>query len=304
MTTIMSKTAKELRHQEEIIQDGMKSFLHVGRALIAIRDQSLYEEKYETFEAYCKSRWSFSSNYAYRLMNSAEIVNEMLPIGNTAKSNPAVLPANEAQARAIATAADTPEDRAKVWKAAVAKAPKNSADEPVVTAKLVKEAAEELLGPTKPLAQQDRANKTKPKPEPTAKPGCGTSFDPAEFDPDIEPQDRQSSASDPKHLAPVLEGLKQYKSLQRELSLLFGKVEELAKRPIGSYIQLQEIQRHIDQVKADLKAYSFGDNCPTCRNNPSKSCQRCKGRGWIAHAQMGQLSDLDKTWLETNSVKP
>lgn len=296
--TAISKVAKDLKHQEEIIQDGLKSFLHVGRALLAIRDENLYEEKYETFEAYCKSRWNFGRSYACRLIQSAEVVSDLLPIGNN-KATP--LPSNESQARALLTAADDAEDRAKVWQAAVEKAPKNPAGEPVVTAKIVKDVAEELLGPAPTKPPRERTN---PKPPESGKPSGGTTFDPSEFDPDIEPEDREVSTDDPKHLTGVLAGLKQYKSLQREVSLLYGKVAALAKEPIGSFIQLQEIERHIEQVKADLKAYSFGDNCPTCQNKPAKSCQRCKGRGWIAHAQMGQLSDIDKDWLKTNSVKP
>lgn len=137
------------------------------------------------------------------------------------------------------------------------------------------------------------------------KPSAGPSFNPAEFDDAVQSDEPSSTDSNmPKHLVQVLEGVKAYKSLQREVSLLYGKVETLAKEPVGSYIQLQEVEQHIKQVKADLKAYSFGDNCPTCQNKPAKSCQRCKGRGWLAHAQMGQLSDIDKAWLKENSVKP
>lgn len=137
------------------------------------------------------------------------------------------------------------------------------------------------------------------------RPSAGASFKPEEFDEAVAPDAEQSQAKPiPEHLTKVLEGVRAYKSLQHEVSRLYGKVEALAKEPIGSYIQLQEIQRHINQVKADLKAYSYGDNCPTCKNKPSKTCERCKGRGWLAHSQMGRLSDFDKQWLESNSVKP
>jgi hypothetical protein len=294
--TALSKVAKDLKHQEEIIQDGMQSFLHVGRALIAIRDESLYEEKYETFEAYCKQRWGFTARRAYQFIESAETVSDLRTIVHTGTAkNEVILPSNEAQARALASSADDAEDRAKVWQAAVEAAPKNSAGEPVVTAKIVKEAAEELFGPPKSLDEQQESN---------GRPSAGTSFDPSEFDPDVESGKAESRDDIPKHLAGVLAGVAQYKALQREVSLIYGKVESLAKLPIGSYIQLQEIETHIKQVKADLKAYSFGDNCPLCQNKPKEKCERCKGRGWLAHSQMGRLSDFDKQWLETNSVKP
>lgn len=136
--------------------------------------------------------------------------------------------------------------------------------------------------------------------------GYSPGFDPTKFDPEMmvsaEEADSEPTGDIPKHLVPILEDRKQYKSLQREVSLLMGKVIALVVKPIGSYIQHQEAERNVKQLQANLKAWGFGENCPTCKNKPDTKCLKCKGRGWIAQGQMGQLSDLDKEWLAKNGV--
>lgn len=141
---------------------------------------------------------------------------------------------------------------------------------------------------------------------PAAEPEYAPGFDPRQFDPAMKPDEPEESPEPtgniPKHLTDVITGIKQYRSLQREVSLLMGKVHALIALPIGSFIRHQEIEQHIKQVQADLKAWAFGENCPTCQNKPDKKCLKCKGRGWIAQGQMGQLSDWDKEWLSNNGV--
>jgi len=79
---------------EQTIEAGMTSFVLVGEALLEVRDSRLYRMNYPTFEAYCKGRWSFGSARAYRLIEAAEVVGAMSPIGD--------VPTNEGQARALA----------------------------------------------------------------------------------------------------------------------------------------------------------------------------------------------------------
>lgn len=132
-------------------------------------------------------------------------------------------------------------------------------------------------------------------------------FDPREFDPEMKTEQPEDTTPEPtgdipKHLVDVLSGMKQYKSLQREVSLLMGKVHALIAMPIGSYIRDQEAERNVKQFQANLKAWGFGENCPVCKNKPDNKCLKCNGRGWISQGQMGQLSDLDKEWLSKNGV--
>lgn len=313
MSKSLSKVAKELTHHEAIIDDGMKGFLHVGKSLIAIRDGQLYEERFESFEAYCKSRWNISRPRAYQLIEAAEVTAEVSTIVDTkTKETPKhptnIAPQNEAQARALAGSGDTPEQRREVWAKAVETAPKNEAGEPVITAKHIAKVADEVVGPkvTPPKPEQPKAApvvEVVAEPEKPTEYGAG--FDPRKFDERMadDPADEPETTGEiPAHLVAVIAGVKQYKTLQREVSLLMSKVHALIALPVGSFIRHQEIEMHIDQVKADLKVWGFGDTCPTCKNKPDAKCQRCKGRGWIAQGQMGTLSDWDKEWLQQNSV--
>jgi hypothetical protein len=48
--------AQTLEHYERIIDQGIKTFVQVGHALVIIRDERLYREQYQTFEDYLRQR--------------------------------------------------------------------------------------------------------------------------------------------------------------------------------------------------------------------------------------------------------
>lgn len=73
----------------------MQTFVAVGHALLAIRDHRLYRADYATFEDYCRVRWRISKTHANRLIDSAEVAENLTPLG-------VMLPTNEAQARPLA----------------------------------------------------------------------------------------------------------------------------------------------------------------------------------------------------------
>ena len=83
-----------------------------------IRDQEYYHDVlgFETFEAYCKKRWDFASNYARRLIASAATVENIksVPIGT--------FPTTESQARSLAKIKD-PGVQREAWQRAVSTAP-------------------------------------------------------------------------------------------------------------------------------------------------------------------------------------
>lgn len=105
----------QLEELEVTIEKNLKSFYEVGSALLIIRDQKLYRETHGTFEDYCKDRWDFSRGHAYRLMDSATIINTVSPIGD-------ILPATESQTRPLAKL--DPQKQREVWQKAVETAPK------------------------------------------------------------------------------------------------------------------------------------------------------------------------------------
>jgi hypothetical protein len=115
---LLDKTDDEkLRAFEKTIEEGLRTFTDVGSALLQIRDGKLYHPHYNSFEDYCREKWDMDHSHAYRLMNSAQVVENLKssPIGE-------LLPANEAQARPLASL--PLEQQAEAWNKAVDSAPK------------------------------------------------------------------------------------------------------------------------------------------------------------------------------------
>ena len=114
-----------LEHYEAIITQGFKTFVEVGQALTAIRDQRLYRQSHGTFEDYLRHRWDLSRPYAYQLMDASEVVKNLSATAD-------ILPVTETQARPLASL--PPEQQPAVWQAAVQTAPPSG-----ITAKHVQE---------------------------------------------------------------------------------------------------------------------------------------------------------------------
>lgn len=129
-TALTVKEQKALQTQEAVIAKGMHTFVEVGNALLAIRDGRLYRERYRTFEVYCSERWEMSKPQATRLICSARVIENLVPIGT-------VLPATESQARPLTTI--PMEQVGDVWQEVIETAPKNDDGEPIITAKHVDE---------------------------------------------------------------------------------------------------------------------------------------------------------------------
>lgn len=159
---------KELAHYEKTIDLKRKAFLEVGHALAAIRTMRLYRDSHDSFEAYCQERWDFGRQYAYRLMDAADVVKQIehqadvvrdeakklpreLPIGD-------ILPATESQARPLAKIAE--EDVAPVWAEVINRAPRDDHGKPQITAKIVETVVDEWVTPGDELAERrDKARK-------------------------------------------------------------------------------------------------------------------------------------------------
>lgn len=114
---------------EDTIERGLKTFVDVGTALIVVRDMRLYRQNFGTFEDYCQKRWGMQRRYAYRLMEAAEVVQN---VSNWTQT----LPATESQARPL-TALE-PDEQRQVWQQAVDTAPNG-----VVTAAHVQSVTDE-----------------------------------------------------------------------------------------------------------------------------------------------------------------
>lgn len=117
---------KALRHCETVIKRGVRTFVEVGNALKEIQESQLYRERHTTFEDYCKNRWDISRAHAYRLIESAKVVEDVSPTGDA--------PLRESQARPL-TRLKSAQERQEVWEEAKAASPTGKP-----TARLVEEA--------------------------------------------------------------------------------------------------------------------------------------------------------------------
>lgn len=144
MTTDLLTTSERglLTSYEEVIRQGLESFVEVGNALSAIRKARLYRGEFATFEEYCKQRWSLSKRHVNRLVSAAEVVGDVCEDGeDLGPMGP--IPSSERQARPLAEVAK--EDRAEVWQEVVDTAPKDDAGEPKITAKHVEQVVAKAL---------------------------------------------------------------------------------------------------------------------------------------------------------------
>lgn len=167
-TTVSTLTAAErdfLDHCEQKIARGLETFREVGEALMAVRDNRLYREQYETFEQYCSERWGFTPARASQLVDAATLVelisstmvNEInfttsQPPTATPQPESAVTPTTERQVRPLAPLLPPqdapPEEKAEaedaikdVWREAVDTAPRDETGKPKVTGKHVADTA-------------------------------------------------------------------------------------------------------------------------------------------------------------------
>lgn len=132
----------ELDRHEETIERGLQTFVEVGNALMAIRDNTLYRETHRTFEDYCRERWGFTDERARLLMRGAQVVSNLTP------TEVGVLPTNERQTRPLIGL--TPEQQRAAWQEVVETAPDGK-----ITGPHVASVAERYKAPAEPESEPD-----------------------------------------------------------------------------------------------------------------------------------------------------
>lgn len=150
--------ADTLATHEATIRAGLDTFVQVGTALAAIRDDRLYRTTHGTFEDYCAERWSLARSRAYQLIDAAAVTD----LVSTMVDTPA--PSSERQARPLTKLRDEPEAIRSAWSRAVESAPRDDQGAPKVTAALVESAVRDELAArrdqiqaVKQQAEQDQA---------------------------------------------------------------------------------------------------------------------------------------------------
>lgn len=139
MNELLVEEVSELHHHEKTIEQGLKTFVDVGNALLAIRDKRLYRQSFGTFEDYCQDRWGMSRPRAYQLIEAAEVRINLSTIVDIP------LPATESQARPLTKL--SPELQPVAWQRAVETAPNGK-----VTAAHVEATARTFVAPKPPVS--------------------------------------------------------------------------------------------------------------------------------------------------------
>ena len=94
---------------ETQIDNGLKTFIEVGEALLKIKENKLYRKDFSTFEEYCKQRWDIGIRQSQRLMSASKVVQNLQEHDQSV-----VLPSSEYQVRALTKL--PPEIQRQVWK--------------------------------------------------------------------------------------------------------------------------------------------------------------------------------------------
>jgi len=106
--TYTQDDARQFLQCEQVIGEGLKTFIEVGQALLEIKNARLYRKQYHTFEEYCIQRWKMSIRQAQRFIQSSKIAS------NIQQGDQSVaLPTSEYQIRTLASLA--PREQQEVW---------------------------------------------------------------------------------------------------------------------------------------------------------------------------------------------
>ena len=171
---------RALAGHENVIENARRSFVDMGRALLAIRTERLYSREYSTFAEYLEARWDVSEAYANRVINAALVAIKATPIGVEINS--------EAQARELADLADEPERIREVWDEATRRAAGGR-----VTAALIKEVRKAFDQPDPPALEGEIVDPLAAVPAAeaadAAKLADRLESTPADRDPETSPED-------------------------------------------------------------------------------------------------------------------
>ena len=236
---------RSLEKLEKVIESGVESFLATGSALKEIRDQRLYREGFKTFEAYVKARWSFDRSRAYQLIDASDLKADLSTIVD--KNPKADEVKTEGQLRELASVPT--ESLAEV----IAKAAEIAGDAPL-TAKVLKEAREQVLEPEEPTAEEPACEDVEPEPEPVGPLQCVGWFN---------------------------DQIKLINELYRNL-------DTVAEVPGNELLvsRRRAILRDIEHVKGSFRAVMPHAICPRCHG---KCCTQCGNMGWVNKQRFDEL---------------
>ena len=79
MATTITRKQRLLTLEKEI-RSGMEEFYYTGQKLKEIRDDELYrEDRFDTWERYCRERWEWQPSYVHKLIVASEYREKLPP---------------------------------------------------------------------------------------------------------------------------------------------------------------------------------------------------------------------------------
>lgn len=250
-----------------------------------IRDERLYRETHDTFEDYCRERWSKTAraiNHSIQCEQVAQaIATEMgktFPkLSHGAANEVADLP---------------PKEAAKI----VAKAAENG-QKP--TAANVRQAREETVGPKASAVSRIFDGKGDGR-----KVTGGTAFNVDELGETGKPQPEAGPSPTvmqdslrrevPKRLNAAASTAAALEAIGRRLDPIRGDVEKIAQGEGGEWLEMAEVNRLSRELKTAITHARYWTSCPRCGGD---GCERCSKTGYLPLNMRGRLSDDDKAIL-------
>ena len=239
--------SKRLLELEKTIARGKKTFVEVGLALAEIRDLKLYKHEHNSFEVYCREKWGWTRQHAYRLIEAAPI----------AECNLQVTSLN--QARELAKA--VPATRAGVVQTIV------DAGKPVTAAEIKRHLPPPPVPPGKmPGSTAGKMPAATLPPPPPSKILDGTGW------------------PIPTQLIPLWQRTDEVQEMLTTLSRVKGALRAAQDKndTLFAEVNYSSALSQLDQAWADIKTAKPFAVCPTCQGQIPDKCALCKGRGLIS----------------------
>lgn len=92
ITALTTVETGEFERHKATIRAGQQTFVEVGLAYLAIREQRLYRATHGTFEEFCRTEFALCKREVNRTIEAAEVVKRLGPIGPTVEKKAQVRP--------------------------------------------------------------------------------------------------------------------------------------------------------------------------------------------------------------------
>jgi hypothetical protein len=258
----LQRDDQRLSELEKVIARGKKTFVEVGLALAEIRDQRLYRREYSGFEEYCRKKWGWTKQHAYRLIEAAPI----------AESNTRVTSLN--QARELAKV--EPAQRAGVVQAIV------DSGKPV-TAKEIKRHL-----PPPPMPKSNLQVTPPPIEANSKKSNLQVTLSNSATDGHLPPPPSQVLDATgwpiPTQLIPLWQRANEVQELLTILSRVKGTLRAAQENrdKLFAEVNFSSALSQLDQAWTDIKTAKPFAVCPACQGQVPEHCTLCCGRGLIS----------------------